>query len=54
MINGRGKSKRSENILLCANLYTTNLILTILEIDPDLRGERPATNLKAGLNYEIK
>jgi len=54
VINGKGKSKRSENILLCATLYTSNLIRTILEIDPDLRGERPATKLKAGLNYGIK
>jgi hypothetical protein len=54
VINDRGKSKPSENILLCATFYTTNLIRTILEIDPDLRGERPATNLKAGLNYDIK
>lgn len=56
MINGWCKSKRSENtcILFFATLSTTNLIRTILEIDPDLRGERPATNLKAGLDYDIK
>ena len=54
MINDRGKSKHSENVLLCATLYTANLVRTILEIDPDLRGERPATNLKARLNYDIK
>jgi hypothetical protein len=54
MLNGKGKSKRSENILLCATWYITNLIGTLLEIDPDLQGERPATNVKAGLNYDIK
>jgi len=54
MISDRGKSKRSENIVLSATLYITILVRTIMEIDPDLRGERPATNLKAGLNYDIK
>jgi hypothetical protein len=53
MISGRGKSKRSENILLCATLSTTNLITTILETDPDLRGERPAANVKAGLSLTL-
>jgi len=53
MISDRGKSKRSENILLCATLCTTNLIRTILETDPDLRGGRPAANVKAGLNLTL-
>jgi hypothetical protein len=49
----QGEIGAFRNYLLCATLYTTNLIRTILETDPDLRGERPAANVKVGLNLTL-